>query len=79
MLGSSLSQRPLEFSSLFLMMLKSIRTIGDLNLVVGLWVSRGREMIFDLKCYIEFLEPGIVELFVVVGDEHSGDPKPTHN
>lgn len=36
-------------------------------------------MIFYPEFYIEFPEPGIVELLTVVGDEYSKNPKLEHN
>lgn len=53
--------------------------VGDLHLVVDLWVSWGKEMIFDPEFYTEFSELGSVELLVVVGDKHLGNPELAHN
>lgn len=44
-------------------------------MVVGLRVSRGREVIFDAELYAEFPILGIVELFTVVSDNNSGNTK----
>lgn len=48
-------------------------------MVVFLGVSRGREMSFDPEFDTEFSVPGIIKLFVVVGDDHSGNPEPAYD
>lgn len=53
--------------------------ISDLYLVVGLRVSRGREVIFNYEFHTKFSISGVVKLLAIISDDDLGNPELTND